>query len=255
MNDSADDAVGSTEHTGCGSDVAVGQGRAHGRRGPALAVADILEGDDLETVGLTELTQRRDVTGVLVAEAGVDAHDDDLGLEPVDEGALDELLRRLLGELLGELQDEQTVEARRLEQVVTHRTRRDDLGGAVGVQHGERVRVERHGHSGQPALATDLDEARQHRLVAVVDAVEVAERDDTRRQLVGRLGGIGEAVHGGHSTNSPERRRRGSALWPSTRRAWRRGSRRERRRPRPRDARARRRGASVRSRWCGPRRR
>ena len=48
-------------------------------------------------------------------------------------------------------------------------------------------------------------------LVAEMDAVEVAEREDAGPKGLGRLGGVGPAVHGHHSTNSPGQTRRGCA--------------------------------------------
>ena len=97
-----------------------------------MAVADVLDRDDLEAVCLTELTQRVDVTGVAVAEPRVDADDDRLGAEPVDEGARDELLRGLPRELRRERQHEQAVDAGGLEEVVAQGAGRMSSGARSG---------------------------------------------------------------------------------------------------------------------------
>ena len=69
------------------------------QRGRRVTLADVVEGEHLEAVGLAELAQRVDVAGVAHAEAGVLADDDGHGAQRLDEGAVDELLGRLLGEL------------------------------------------------------------------------------------------------------------------------------------------------------------
>ena len=75
------------------------------------ALAEVVQGDDLEAVRGAELAQRADVAGVADAEPGVLADDDRAGAERLDEHGADELLGGPLGELAGELHDQHRVEA------------------------------------------------------------------------------------------------------------------------------------------------
>ena len=123
---------GTAEDAGGRGDVTGGEGLAHRGRGPALALAHVLERDDLEPEGRAQLAQGLDVAGVAVAEPRVDPDDDDVRLEPVDEGAPDELLRGLPRELGRERQHEQAVDAGGLEEVVAQGAGGDELGARSG---------------------------------------------------------------------------------------------------------------------------
>ena len=133
---------------------------------------------------------------------------------------------RLLGELGGEVEHEQAVDAGVGDEVVAHAPGEMSSGACVGPQHGDRVRVEGDRDGGQAEPVAGLDEGVEHRPVPAVDAVEVAEGEDAGPKGLGRLGGVGPAVHGDHSTNSPGQTRRGCVPWDATRRASRRACRR-----------------------------
>ena len=148
-------------------------------QGEPLPVADVVQGHDLEPGLLAEVGERRDVPRVAVPEPGVHPDDDAARSQPSHEDRPDEVLGLLLRELVGEVQDEEPVDPGVLGGVVADLPRPDELGGGVRAQHGGRVGVERDGHRRQPEPVTGLDEGVQHRPVTAVDAVEVAEGDDT----------------------------------------------------------------------------
>jgi hypothetical protein len=110
-----------------------------------------------------------------LAEAEVLPHRDPLRPEPLDEDPGHELLRLPGGELAVERDHDELVHAEAGDQVALDRERVEQLGGRLGVDHRERVRVE-----GEHRVA-----AADHLAVAEVHAVERADRD-----AAGAAGGL-----------------------------------------------------------------
>ena len=97
-----------------------------------------------------------------------------------DQDLRDELLGGDLHELLVERDHHQLLDPEPVDDVALHVERHDQLRRRIGVDHAERMRVE--GEDGVRVV--------DHRLVALVDAVEDADRDVP----VARLG-VGELCH------------------------------------------------------------
>ena len=65
----------------------------------------------------------------------------------------------------------------------------------VGLEKAHRVRVEGGDDHRPPLVEAALDRAPDHRLVAEMEAVEIAERDDASPKPVGDSAGEGKALH------------------------------------------------------------
>jgi hypothetical protein len=188
--------VRSTEDDRGALDVALRELPPRHRRGPALAVAEVREDEDVEVVGLAELAQRLDVARVAPAEARVLADDDRTGMERLDEHLLDELLRRQARELGGEFHDQHRVESGSREEADPLGQRGERRRRALREEHRQGVRVERHGDRRRLAGTGLLDQLAQHRAVPTVHTVEVAECDDGPAEVGGDLRESVPDVHG-----------------------------------------------------------
>jgi hypothetical protein len=124
--------------------------------------------------------QRRVAAGA-VAEAEVLPDRDPVGVEPLDQHTLDELLGRLARERAVERDHDELAHAEAADQVGLDVQGREELGRGVGRDDGARVRLE--GEHGVGA-ADDL-------AVADVDAVELADGEVARaRPRVGEPGDL-----------------------------------------------------------------
>jgi hypothetical protein len=143
---------------------------------------DVRGGDDL-VLGLDQRhhpgleprvgrQQLRDA-GRTVAEAEVLPDRDMLGAQALDQHMVDELLRGLLGEALVERDHHQLRDPQAGHQLGLDVEAGQELGGPLGVGHRERVRLER-----QHGVGTG-----DHRPVAEVHAVELADRDPAGARL------------------------------------------------------------------------
>jgi hypothetical protein len=159
----------------------------------------------------TELDHRREVPGVVPPEPHVVADDDAAGAQRSREIARDELAGGLRGEVerVGHHQD--GVEAGRGHELQAVRETGEELRRGPGPVHGGRVRVERHRDGGAAVGPGETHEAAQHRLVAAVDAVEVADRHHGRAVAVGDLVDVREHLHrfvllrSGYATSGADR--------------------------------------------------
>ena len=113
-----------------------------------------------------------------------------------DEHVLDELARGQVRELLVEAEHERRVDAGLGEQLQLLVHADEVLGADLGPQQRERVAVEGDrddaGAAGRGIHSRTVD----HRAVAGVHAVELADRDDRRAVARGHLGRIAEDDHG-----------------------------------------------------------
>src|SRR5690554_1542615 len=153
--------------------------------GPASVHPDVLDDVDDEAVLPSQGRHRVLVTGVAAAEARVVPDDDGARPQSVPQVPGDELLGRQSGEVEGVVEDERGVDA--------------DLGeegepvGETGEERRRRagpvdlrgVRVEGEGDGGDPEGAGPVGRGREDGPVAAVDAVKVADGDDTAAQTVG----------------------------------------------------------------------
>ncbi len=85
------------------------------------------------------------------------------------------------------------------------RQRGERCRGALGEEHGQRVRVEGHRDRGRAARRGLLDQLPEDRPVTAVHPVEVAEGDDGTAEVGGDLREAVPDVHGGHSRRRPVR--------------------------------------------------
>jgi hypothetical protein len=162
--------------------------------------------------GRAERRQQADVAGAAVAEAEVLARRDGPDAEPVGE--------RVAHEVLGRLPHQPAVEAKRVEHVHAQLRRelglaaqgRQPGGGRLGLDDLARVRLEGDDAQGRAELARERRGGGDHRAVAPVEAVEVADRDRRTAHSARRPGARPDDAHGGLS---PTRAGGCKAVWPS----------------------------------------
>ena len=65
----------------------------------------------------------------------------------------------------------------------------------VGLEEADRVRIEGGDDHRPPLVEAARDRPPDHRLVAEMEAVEIAERDDAPLEAVGDAAGEGQALH------------------------------------------------------------
>ncbi len=153
---------------------------------------------------------------------------------------LDELLRGLLGELAGEVEHERRTETDRVECLEALLERHDCGRRAVGVEHGDGMRLEGHCHWRRAAVPGLADDARQDLAVPAVHAVEVAEGDDRGPEVGRDVVESVPAMHGDHCSGRASARS-SRALGDTGSRSPGRGEDHARSAPRPASRRARRR--------------
>ena len=115
-------------------------------------------------------------------EAGHGVADAELAVE--DAGH--ELLRALAGEVAREGLLDDGVEAELGEQARLHRRRRQEEQRHVRAEDGARMRLEGQHQRRHAAPVGFLARALEHRLVAAMDAVEIADRDHAAAQFGGQ---------------------------------------------------------------------
>ncbi|TSE31240.1 hypothetical protein Ttaiw_01618 [Tepidimonas taiwanensis] len=217
VHDVAADRVRAPEQRRGARHVARGQRLAHRGAGHAPAVDLVAEhARHVEAACLARGVQQRVVAAALRAEAKVIADEHITRVQRPNQHVVDERLGRQRRERLVEGQDHAFVDtaAAQLRQLVAQRgnARRRQLRAAV--PRGEevpRVRLERHGARGHAAVTRLVDQQRQHRLMAAVHAVEIADRQ--RPRLGGSPAQVVQAVGDVHG-------RRGGVM----RMSWKRGT-------------------------------
>ena len=191
----ATDGVGAAEQGLGARQVAIGQGLSHQGAGDPCAVHfEAHHPRHVETVGVAELIQQCVVPGALGAEAEVVPDHHQAGAQLIHQDALDEVLRAEAGQGFVKAQHHQMVHPTVLQRRagVTQRgnARWCEFGPALNA--GEmitRMGLEAHHTAGQPALAGLVGQQGQHRLMAAVHTVEVADR-----QRAGALAGGGKSA-------------------------------------------------------------
>ena len=113
-----------------------------------------------------------------------------------DEHVLDELARGQVRELLVESEHERRVDAGLGEQLQLLVDADEVLGADLGPQQRQRVAVERDRDDAGAAGGGIHPRPIDHRAVAGVHAVELADRDDRRAEARGHLGRVAEDDHG-----------------------------------------------------------
>ena len=193
-----------SEDLGRAGDVARGHEVANAAGGPTAPVADVRQGEDLEAVLGAEPAQRDDVAGVANTEPGVLPTTTTLAPSALTNTSTTKRSGGPLGELAGELHDQHGVQSGGREQVEALVGRGDDLRRPLRVKDGDRVRVERDRDRLGAVRASPLHDGGQHCVMALVHAVEVAQRHHARAVALGDLGEVGPSQHEGHSTNPTE---------------------------------------------------
>src|SRR5712671_1582645 len=170
---------------------------ADARRGVdgALGRRDRTDYGDAEMqIRAARLEQRRRAAP-LVAEDEIVADDGVAHAEIADEHGLDEILCALRGEGEVEMQREQQIDAERLEVPRLGAERRQAKGRVVRPENTAGMRLEgedRVGHGGSTGDSAGLAD---HRLMAEMDAVEIADGDN-RPALGGCYRVVAEEAHG-----------------------------------------------------------
>ena len=162
------------------------RGRGHpivvGGRGSAVDV-DQLDTDHLETGGRAHRLEQRDIAPALVTEVEVLPHHHDLGIEAVDQHLRDEVLGRLLRSDFVEVDHVRVVDAGALEQFELLLEIGEQRRRGLRPHHRGRMAIEGDHRGTQTLCLGQLPHARDHRLVAAMDPVIGADRDD---RAVGR---------------------------------------------------------------------
>ena len=123
--------------------------------------------------------------------------DHDMGdLEPLAQHLDDEGLGALARQLAVEMQHEEMVEADRLELAHLDAKGRQAEGRRVGREEFARVRLEGHHRVAGPELAGMARRGGDHRVVATMDAVEIADRDYRAAGLDRHLVVVTKQSHG-----------------------------------------------------------
>ncbi len=172
------DQVGPAQHARHVVEIAAGDGVARaGARQGAAGVADEIVRARLEGEQLPEPREVVEAARAVLAEAEVAPHHDDLGGQAPRQHFGGERLRGQRGE--GEIEALHAGDERRIHAP-------DELQLAIeggeqrrhrAAQHGARVRREREDGGREAAAARVVGDGGEHRLVATVDAVEVADGD------------------------------------------------------------------------------
>ncbi|MNC33065.1 hypothetical protein D3C75_814470 [compost metagenome] len=180
MQHAAADAVRAAQQVLGQLEVAFGQGFAHLGAADPQAVLDHRVGSlDGEAVLLAGLDQEGEVASAVAAEAEVIAHFEMTHAQAVDQDGLDEGIGTELAQTLVECQAQHPVDTLGRQQLdlvaQAGQAGRRGVGGEVLAW----LRFEDH-HAGRQAQGlTALAQARQDRLVAAVNPVEVANGGDT----------------------------------------------------------------------------
>ncbi len=199
------DGVGPAEQRCRARHVAGGQRFAHRRARNTQAVHFVaLHARHIEALRRTGSVEQRVVAGALRAEAEVVADQHVARAEPGHQHLLDELRRRLRGQALIEGQHHGLVDAAAFQfgEFVAQRrhARRCGLGLAgTPCKEVARVRLEGEYRRGHGAVPRFVDQQRQHRLMAAVHAVEVADRQGAGPQQ----GGMAQTAEDSHAADYP----------------------------------------------------
>ncbi|WP_036248788.1 hypothetical protein [Methylibium sp. T29] len=200
VGDVAADAVGPPQQAGDQRHVAGAQRLAHRRAADAQAVHLVAHHPrHVEALAFAGGVEHRVVAGPLRAEAEVVAHQHVARLHAAQQHVVDEGLRRLVGEGLVEAQHDDALHAaaRQFAELVAQRgDARRRLGRGAGTRGEEVARMGLEGQHGaeQVAVLGLALEQRQHRLVAAVHAIEVADRDG-RRAAIGQQDVVQTSEH------------------------------------------------------------
>ena len=133
---------------------------------------------DRQAVGLAEQLQHLDIAAAALAEGEILAGHYACRADPADQIIGDEIGRGDLGELGPEMEDEHRIGAGLREQPLALVERGQAEGRRIGPEEAHRMRIEGRDQHRPPFRAGAADGAAHHRLVALVEAVEIAERDD-----------------------------------------------------------------------------
>ncbi len=178
------------------ADVARDQRVADSARRNALAIEDDLRDRfRSDTVLGSDSRQQRHVSSAALAEAEIVSGDHPRGADPLGEHLGDELLGVHRGELRAELEHQHRVGAIAGEQRLALIERHQAEGRDVGLEEADRVRVEGGDDDRPPLMEAARDRAAHHRLVAEVESVEIAERENAPLQLIGDPAGEGKPLH------------------------------------------------------------
>ena len=130
-----------------------------------------------------------------LAEAEIVAGDDAGRADLPREHVSDELLGVHRGQRGGELEHQHGVGAGMGEQGLALVERGQAERRQVGLEKADGVGVEGGDDDRPPLVEAALDRSPDHRLVAEMKSVEIAERDDASPEVVGDAAGEGQALH------------------------------------------------------------
>ena len=199
MDDLAPDRRGAPEELRRRLDIARTEKFADPRRRHSPAGFDgphIVHDVDVEPQFGAELGERLGVARTASAEAEVVSDEHRADAERADEHVLHELSRRQVRELLVEAEHERRIDARLAEELELLMHADEVLGADLGPQQRERIAVERDGDDSGAAGGGIHPRPVEHRAMAGVHAVELADRDDRGAETRRHLRRVAEDDHG-----------------------------------------------------------
>ncbi len=142
-----------------------------------------------------DLPEQRDVALALVPETKVVAHHHVARAQPLAQDPVGEVLRAEVRQRLVEVERHQQVDAQGLDEPRLDPERRQTEGRRVRREEAARVRLEGEDRLRPFQLVGQTPGLRDHFLVAAVDAVEIADRDDRTLQRLRHVVVMAQDLH------------------------------------------------------------
>lgn len=130
-----------------------------------------------------------------MAEVEVIAFMDFAGMEVFLENVMGELVRRHQREIASKGEKQDSIDCRGLQKPKLFWKRRQQLEDVIGAQDPCGVRFERDGHGPGTSGAGSADDVSDDSLVRTVNAIEIADCDDGRTEVVRDVGEFVEDLH------------------------------------------------------------
>ncbi len=140
-------------------------------------------------------SKQLDIAAAQLAEGEIVAGDDAGSADALAEQLDDELLGAGRAQFFAELEHQHRVRPGMGEQRLALVERGQPERRQVGLEIAHGVGVEGGDDHRPPLVEAALDRAPDHRLVAEMESVEIAERDDAPPEAVGDAAGEGQALH------------------------------------------------------------